>query len=149
MYYVLSIWKGFLPSILLIQIIYAGDGESRKPKDGDRESRKPEVSIGDDESVFSSGHEFVKIFYHIPTTCDSCAKPLWGPFRPPPALECKRCRAKFHREHIADGAGVPPCKVLYDPTTAKDMLLLAPTYEDQQVWVARLVKKIQKDTRTT
>merc|ERR1712020_379797 len=98
------------------------------------------------------GHEFVQISYHMPATCDSCAKPLWAPFRPPPALECKRCRAKFHKEHvlpdggakmITDG-GVAPCKVSYDPTTAKDMLLLAPTSEDQQIWVARLLKKIQK-----
>ena len=32
----------------------------------------------------------------------------------------------------------------YDPTTAKEMLLLAPTVEEQQFWVSRLLKKIQK-----
>ena len=89
----------------------------------------------------------------MPASCDSCAKPLWAPFRPPPALECTRCRAKFHKEHVlpdkanlmsgAEG-GVAPCKVSYDPTTAKDLLLMAPTAEDQQIWVTRLLKKIQK-----
>ena len=32
----------------------------------------------------------------------------------------------------------------YDPTTAKEMLLMAPTVEEQQFWVARLLKRIQK-----
>ena len=39
---------------------------------------------------------------------------------------------------------VAPCKVSYDPTTAKDMLLMAANPEEQQVWVGRLLKKIQK-----
>lgn len=102
-------------------------------------------------NVVMKGHEFVQISYHMPASCDSCAKPLWAPFRPPPALECKRCRAKFHKEHVLPDkatllgdAGVAPCKVSYDPTTAKDMLLMAPTSEEQQLWVSRLLKKIQK-----
>jgi hypothetical protein len=41
------------------------------------------------------------------------------------------------------GEGVAPCKVNYDPTTAKDMLLMAPSAEEQQLWVSRLLKKIQ------
>lgn len=43
-----------------------------------------------------------------------------------------------------NGEGVAPCKVNYDPTTAKEMLLMATTYEEQQMWVARLLKRIQK-----
>ena len=39
---------------------------------------------------------------------------------------------------------VAPCKVSYDPTTAKEMLLMAPSQEEQQFWVSRLLKKIQK-----
>ena len=35
-------------------------------------------------------------------------------------------------------------QVSYDPTTAKEMLLMAPSVEEQQFWVARLLKKIQK-----
>jgi len=34
--------------------------------------------------------------------------------------------------------------VSYDPTTAKEMLLMAPSIEEQQFWVARLLKRIQK-----
>ena len=55
------------------------------------------------------------------------------------------CRAKFHKEHVTNnGEGVTPCKVNYDPTTAKEMLLMATSYEEQQLWVARLLKRIQK-----
>ena len=45
---------------------------------------------------------------------------------------------------VTSGDGVPPCKVNYDPTTAKEMLLMAATFEDQQLWVGRLLKRIQK-----
>ena len=38
-----------------------------------------------------------------------------------------------------------PCKIQSnDPTTAKELLLLAPTEEEQKHWVNRLSKKIQK-----
>ena len=37
-----------------------------------------------------------------------------------------------------------PCKVSYDPTTAKEMLLMATSLEEQQFWTGRLLKKIQK-----
>jgi len=57
------------------------------------------------------------------------------------------CRAKFRRECVFPSSGasvVPPCKVTYDSTTAKEMLLMAPTGEEQQQWVNRLAKRIQK-----
>lgn len=146
----------------IFQILYAGEGESRKPDDGPGFDDSI-VSISSASSASSAkmlaaginmkGHEFVQISFHMPATCDGCAKPLWSPFRPPPALECKRCRAKFHKDHVvaasgggimAIGESVAPCKVSYDPTTAKEMLLMAPTGEEQQVWVGRLLKKIQK-----
>jgi len=34
--------------------------------------------------------------------------------------------------------------VSYDPTTAKEMLLMATSLEEQQFWTGRLLKKIQK-----
>merc|ERR1719266_2699988 len=150
----------------IFQILYAGEGESVKPS----EYAKPgfddsTVSTGlgkgdrgDSTNVVNlKGHEFVAITFHIPASCDGCPKPLWGPFRPPPAMECKRCRVKFHKEHVTSAAStgdsntasyganvVAPCKVSYDPTTAKEMLLMAPTVEEQQQWVGKLLKKIQK-----
>ena len=55
------------------------------------------------------------------------------------------CRSKFHKEHVSgSGQGVAPCKVSFDPTSAKEMLLMAASLEDQQQWVTRLLKRIQK-----
>jgi len=147
----------------IFQILYAGEGESMKPGDkpGFNEST---ISSGPGKgdrgdstnAVILKGHEFVAITFHIPASCDGCTKPLWGPFRPPPAMECKRCRVKFHKEHVISSVSgdsntanysadvVAPCKVSYDPTTAKEMLLMAPTVEEQQQWVGKLLKKIQK-----
>ena len=52
---------------------------------------------------------------------------------------------KLHKECMnKTGEGLTPCKVSYDPTTAKEMLLMATNLEEQQFWVARLLKKIQK-----
>ncbi|KAH6922928.1 hypothetical protein HPB50_020267 [Hyalomma asiaticum] len=79
------------------------------------------------------GHDLVPISFHMPTTCELCPKPLWHMFKPPPALECRRCRLKLHRDHVDMLA---PCKV--DPTSAKELLLLAPTTDDQRRWVAQL-----------
>lgn len=39
---------------------------------------------------------------------------------------------------------MPPCKLHYDPSYAKELLLLAGSSDDQQQWVSRLSRKIQK-----
>ena len=139
--------------------MYLGEGESRKTD----ENAPPPIGGFDDSTVSSSssrdsnimaaggrgfilkGHEFFQLSFHMPTTCDGCGKALWAIVRPPPAMECKLCRLKFHREHVigSTDAGVAPCKVSYDPT-AKDMLLMAASKEEQQLWVGKLMKKIQK-----
>ena len=88
-------------------MLYAGEGVSRKPD----ENSQPPALLDDHASVVSGGssgsgggsgnksgsnifaikgHEFVQISFHMPASCDCCTKPLWAPFRPPPALECKR-----------------------------------------------------------
>jgi len=129
----------------IFQVLYAGEGESRKPD----ENATPPV-LGETErdkvaTIVMKGHEFVTISFHMPASCEACTKPLWAPFRPPPAVECRRCRIKLHKEHTSGaGEGLTPCKVSYDPTTAKEMLLMAASVEEQQFWVARLLKKIQK-----
>ena len=52
-------------------------------------------------SPSSQGHEFVAISFHMPASCEACTKPLWAPFRPPPAVECRSkdqiCRYKCCR----------------------------------------------------
>ncbi|CAL4067386.1 unnamed protein product, partial [Meganyctiphanes norvegica] len=55
------------------------------------------------------------------------------------------CRMKVHRDHLERKEEIiAPCKINYDTHTAKELLLLAPSIEEQQNWVVRLSKKIQK-----
>ena len=75
--------------VLTVQVLYAGEGESRKPD----ENATPPV-LGETErdkvaTIVMKGHEFVTISFHMPASCEACTKPLWAPFRPPPAVECR------------------------------------------------------------
>lgn len=56
------------------------------------------------------------------------------------------CRIKVHKEHLEGRKEdyVAPCKLHYDPNYAKELLLLAPSVDEQKHWVTRLSKKIQK-----
>ncbi|XP_042225183.1 rho-associated protein kinase 2-like isoform X3 [Homarus americanus] len=130
----------------IFQLLYAGEGESRKPGDNPGPLALLE-GAGPDKAgtLVHKGHEFLAISFHMPTNCEVCQRHLWHMFKPPPALECRRCRLKIHRDHLERKEElVAPCKVNYDLNTAKELLLLAPTVECQQNWVLRLSKKIQK-----
>lgn len=124
--------------------------------------------------ICHKGHEFIPTLYHFPTNCEACMKPLWHMFKPPPALECRRCHIKCHKDHMDKKEEIiAPCKgkkkitcciniiyvhislnvliffkyffvVYYDISTAKNLLILANSTEEQQKWVSRLVKKIPK-----
>ncbi|KAG5887883.1 hypothetical protein JTB14_015534 [Gonioctena quinquepunctata] len=133
----------------IFQLLYAGEGEARKtdgeqtnPLDVSTSMRSLEEKPG---MIPHKGHEFLNISYHMPTTCEVCPKPMWNMFRPPPALECRRCRIKVHKDHLEKKEDtVPPCKLHYDPSYAKELLLLATSHDDQKQWVTRLSRKIQK-----
>lgn len=136
------------------------------------------LAIGEKSSyICHKGHEFIPTLYHFPTNCEACTKPLWNMFKPPPALECRRCHIKCHKDHMdkkeeiiapckgtvsrcralllllllsfnrnlnAQNPSSPSTPVNYDVSTAKNLLLLAVSQEEQQKWVSRLVKKIPK-----
>ncbi|CAH1989957.1 unnamed protein product [Acanthoscelides obtectus] len=134
----------------IFQLLYAGEGEARK---ADESTAVVAADMGGQRfqgedkpsCVVHKGHEFLNISYHMPTTCEVCPKPLWHMFRPPPGLECRRCRIKVHKDHLdRKEDNVPPCKLHYDPSYAKELLLLASSPEEQKQWVSRLSKKIQK-----
>ena len=74
----------------IFQILYAGEGESRKPEDNATPPVLADTDRDKSVTVVIKGHEFVAISFHMPTSCDFCTKPLWAPFRPPPAVECRR-----------------------------------------------------------
>ncbi|KAF6214490.1 hypothetical protein GE061_009233 [Apolygus lucorum] len=130
----------------IFQLLYAGEGEARRPEEGNAsQDARPDEKPG---TVQLKGHEFLQISYHMPTNCEVCPKPMWHMFRPPPALECRRCHIKVHRDHLERKEeamqAIAPCKLNYDPNCAKEMLLLTTNPEEQKLWVQRLSKKIQK-----
>lgn len=147
----------------IFQLLYAGEGEARKTDDASGVAALSATvdalnpTVDDATAVVSGnrqsssaqvlkhkGHEFLNISYHMPTACDICPRPIWNMFKPPPALECRRCRMKIHKSHYEVNVVdvILPCKLHYD--YAKELLLLAPSVDDQKHWVNRLSKKIQK-----
>ncbi|XP_029114113.1 rho-associated protein kinase 2 isoform X2 [Scleropages formosus] len=126
----------------IFQILYANEGESKK----EQEFPVEPLPIGEKSTyICHKGHEFIPTLYHFPTNCEACTKPLWNMFKPPPALECRRCHIKCHKDHMDKKEEViAPCRVNYDVSTAKNLLVLAQSQEEQQKWVSRLVKKIPK-----
>nr|ATU82388.1 Rho-associated coiled-coil-containing protein kinase 1 [Ctenopharyngodon idella] len=129
----------------IFQILYANEGECRK--EADVES----VPQGDKANCLPhKGHEFIPTLYHFPSNCEACSKPLWHVFKPPPALECRRCHVKCHKDHLDKKEDViAPCKVNYDVTSARDMLLLALSQDEQKKWIGHLGKKIPKTPPST
>ncbi|XP_009100680.1 rho-associated protein kinase 1 [Serinus canaria] len=124
----------------IFQILYANEGECRK--DLEVEPVQPAEKTN---FLNHKGHEFIPTLYHFPANCEACAKPLWHVFKPPAALECRRCHVKCHRDHLDKKEElIAPCKVSYDVTSARDMLLLASCQDEQKKWVTHLVKKIPK-----
>ncbi|KAF9804212.1 hypothetical protein SFRURICE_020640 [Spodoptera frugiperda] len=129
----------------IFQLLYAGEGEARRP--GDAADTPAEAGDHAGNTVQHKGHDLVSITYHIPTACEVCTRPLWHMFRPPQAYECRRCRMKIHAEHVAEGdgaagPGVAACKLHAD--RARELLLLAPAAPDQRRWVARLQRRVQR-----
>ncbi|XP_075940780.1 rho-associated protein kinase 2-like [Anarhichas minor] len=126
----------------IFQILYANEGEIK---------REPEpvvepAAYGDRPAYIShKGHEFILTLYHFPSSCEACTRPLWNVFKPPPALECRRCHTKCHKDHLDRKEEViVPCKVNYDMSTAKELLLLTNSQEEQQRWVSHLLKRIPR-----
>ncbi|KAM4557215.1 rho-associated protein kinase 1 isoform 1-T1 [Fundulus diaphanus] len=126
----------------IFQILYANEGECRKEADLEA------VPQGDRTNChLHKGHEFIPTLYHFPTNCEACSKPLWNMFKPPAALECRRCHVKCHKDHMEKKEDViVPCKVNYD---ARHMLLLAMTQDEQKKWIGHLGKKIPKTPPST
>ncbi|KAM9704631.1 rho-associated protein kinase 2-like isoform 1-T2 [Menidia menidia] len=126
----------------IFQILYANEGESKR----DQEVIVDPTPNSERASYIShKGHEFILTLYHFPSSCDACTRPLWNVFRPPPALECRRCHAKCHKDHLDRKEEViVPCKVSYDMSTAKELLLLTTSQREQQRWVSHLLKRIPR-----
>uniref|UniRef100_A0A4W5MIX9 non-specific serine/threonine protein kinase n=2 Tax=Hucho hucho TaxID=62062 RepID=A0A4W5MIX9_9TELE len=127
----------------IFQILYANEGESKREQEF---AVEPLALAGERSSyVMHKGHEFIPTLYHLPSSCEACTRPLWNVFKPPPALECLRCHTKCHKDHLdRNEEAITPCRVNYDISTAKDLLLLAGSQEEQQRWVSRLIRRIPR-----
>ncbi|KAJ8974806.1 hypothetical protein NQ317_000407 [Molorchus minor] len=106
-------------------LLSAGEGEARKT---DEQSNALDISSmknrGQARLYYAQrSREFLNISYHMPS----------------------RCRIKIHKDHLdRKEDNVPPCKLHYDPSYAKELLLLASSHDEQRQWVSRLSRKIQK-----
>eukprot|EP00794_Sanderia_malayensis_P004834 gene4834-5466_t len=121
----------------IFQILYANEGEARNPEEKEEQQQNEEKGL----AIDYLGHQFYVMHYHMPTNCEVCPKPLWNMFKPPTALECRRCHIKCHKDHVdREEDCISTCKV--DLTTAKELLVLATTPEEQKQWVTSLSHKI-------
>ncbi|XP_014060086.2 rho-associated protein kinase 2 isoform X1 [Salmo salar] len=127
----------------IFQILYANEGETKREQEF---AVEPPALAGERSSyVTHKGHEFIPTLYHLPSSCEACTRPLWNVFKPPPALECRRCHTKCHKDHLdRNEEAIAPCRVNYNLSTAKDLLLLAGSQEEQQQWVSRLIRRIPR-----
>ncbi|XP_041359873.1 rho-associated protein kinase 2-like [Gigantopelta aegis] len=123
----------------IFQVLYASEGENRKPEDHPQELIQDRAGV-----ILYKGHDFFPLHFRTPATCDSCNKTLWHMLHPPPALECKHCHVKVHKDHYDKNEEfIAYCKVNYDSgIPAKEMLLLAESSEKQRKWVTHLSKKV-------
>ncbi|XP_074635479.1 rho-associated protein kinase 2-like isoform X2 [Acropora palmata] len=124
----------------IFQILYANEAERINPVEKEKEEQQPEDRMN---AIDYMRHQFIPMHYHMPTNCDSCNKPLWHMFKPPPAVECKRCHMKCHKDHVdREEACITMCNVNMEMISAKELLVLAQTADEQKQWVVYLSKKI-------
>ncbi|XP_033116504.1 rho-associated protein kinase 1-like isoform X2 [Anneissia japonica] len=129
----------------IFQVLYAGEGECRKQEEGQSIVAKTDRA----NIVEFKNHEFIVVYFHMPTSCESCNKPLSSIVRPPAALECRLCNMKLHKEHHDRGEEViPPCKVATDVNTARNLIVLAANKDQQQLWIKKLSRKIPSKVKT-
>uniref|UniRef100_A0A1A8BPP1 non-specific serine/threonine protein kinase n=2 Tax=Nothobranchius kadleci TaxID=1051664 RepID=A0A1A8BPP1_NOTKA len=129
----------------IFQILYANEGESKRNEEVAVEPATHERP----NYISHKGHEFILTLYHFPSNCDVCTRPLWNVFKPPPALECRRCHTKCHKDHMEKNKeSIEPCWVSYDSSTAKELLLLTNSKEEQQRWISHLRKRIPRKNPT-
>ncbi|XP_065062554.1 rho-associated protein kinase 1-like [Rhopilema esculentum] len=127
----------------IFQILYANEGEAINPEEKEEQQQNEEKGI----AIDYLGHKFYVMHYHMPTNCEVCPKPLWNMFRPPMALECRRCHIKCHKDHVdMEEMCITQCTVTVDLTTAKELLVLANSPEEQKKWVTGLSGKIIRKT---
>ncbi|KAL3997956.1 Protein kinase domain family protein [Acanthocheilonema viteae] len=119
----------------IFQILYGTEenSSSRRSSVADLSSLSSSREEKLDKALWNR-HDLVELTFHMPTNCDLCVKPLSNLLRPPPAFECRRCRMRFHRDHLGVET-IPQCRQTVD---AREMLIMAPSAETCEAWVQHL-----------
>ncbi|CAF3587436.1 unnamed protein product [Rotaria sordida] len=143
---VLRVDPNMIPKIF--QVLYDSEGQTLlnnstttmsnsmiHPQDQDRHSG---------ETIEYKGHSFVVVAYRMPTQCETCNRPCYNVFSPPPCLECTRCHVRCHKQHYDDREEfMLPCRV-NDKLSVKELLVMCSNEHDQKQWITKLSKKIPK-----
>ncbi|CAF1596153.1 unnamed protein product, partial [Adineta ricciae] len=96
------------------------------------------------ETIEYKGHSFVVVAYRMPTQCETCNRPCYNVFSPPPCLECTRCHVRCHKQHYDDREEfMLPCRV-NDKLSVKELLVMCASENEQKQWISKLSKKIPK-----
>ncbi|CAF3958209.1 unnamed protein product [Rotaria sp. Silwood2] len=143
---VLRVDPNMIPKIF--QVLYDSEGQIMlnnstttmsnsmiHPQDQDRHSG---------ETIEYKGHSFVVVGYRMPTQCETCNRPCYNVFTPPPCLECTRCHVRCHKQHYDDREEfMLPCRV-NDKLSVKELLVMCASENEQKQWITKLSKKIPK-----
>jgi len=143
---VLRVDPNMIPKIF--QVLYDSEGQTMlnsssttmsnsmiHPQDQDRHSG---------ETIEYKGHSFVVVAYRMPTQCETCNRPCYNVFSPPPCLECTRCHVRCHKQHYDDREEfMQPCRV-NDKLSVKELLVMCASENEQKQWIGKLSKKIPK-----
>ena len=113
------------------------------------------------ETIEYKGHSFVVVAYRMPTQCETCNRPCYNVFTPPPCLECTRCHVRCHKQHYDDREEfMQPCRgrpvldvraerwtlvcLVNDKLSVKELLVMCTSDNEQKLWISKLSKKIPK-----
>lgn len=100
----------------------------------------------------------------MPTQCETCNRPCYNVFTPPPCLECTRCHVRCHKQHYDDREEfMLPCRgksptisrdhhhqymdlsfLVNDKLSVKELLVMCASENEQKQWITKLSKKIPK-----
>ncbi|CAF3858340.1 unnamed protein product [Rotaria sp. Silwood1] len=143
---VLRVDPNMIPKIF--QVLYDSEGQTMLNNSTTTMSNSMIHSQEQDrhsgETIEYKGHSFVVVAYRMPTQCETCNRPCYNVFSPPPCLECTRCHVRCHKQHYDDREEfMLPCRV-NDKLSVKELLVMCASENEQKQWITKLSKKIPK-----
>ena len=101
--------------------------------------------------------------------CDMCHHSSFKIFTARTILQCSRCGIRCHKQHYDDGEAIQSCRgkisfrindnkillmivlivLLNSSSTAKGLLVMCNSEDEQRQWIAKLMKKIHRQPRSS